>query len=71
MEIMFDDLNPEAQERLLEEFGLSSPEEMDWDTSPIAIVEMKDSDDADEDEEEEYDEEEDDLEDDFDLDEDE
>jgi len=38
MEIMFDDLTYEAQKRLLEEAGVSSPEEMDWDTIPVAVV---------------------------------
>ena len=41
MEIMFDDLTSEAQERLLEEVGVSSPEEMYWDTDPIAIVKFE------------------------------
>ena len=45
MEIMFDDLTPEAQERLLNEAGVSSPNEMDWDTTPVAIVEFEDDDD--------------------------
>ena len=68
MEIMFEDLNPEAQERLLEEFGISSPEEMDWDSSPVAFVDVKEIDEADEDDEEGS-EDEDGYEDDFDLDE--
>jgi len=51
MEIMFDDLTYEAQKRLLKEAGASTPEDMDWDTNPIAIVELEtveDSDDMDE-----------------------
>lgn len=40
MEIMFDDLIPEAQERLLEEAGVSSPKDMNWDTKPVAVIEF-------------------------------
>lgn len=42
MEIMFDDLTPDAQERLLIEAGVSKPEEMNWDTSPVAYVDLDD-----------------------------
>ena len=42
MEIMFDDLTPEAQERLLNEAGVSSPEDMHWDTLPVAVIEFED-----------------------------
>ena len=45
MEIMFDDLTPEAQERLLNEAGVSSPEEMCWGTIPVAVVELIEQDD--------------------------
>ena len=45
MEIMFDDLNPEAQERLLNEAGVSSPEDMHWDAIPVAVVELIEQDD--------------------------
>ena len=41
MEIMFDDLNPKAQKRLLEEAGVSKPEDMHWDEVPVAIVEFR------------------------------
>ena len=41
MEIMFDDLTPQAQERLLEEAGVSKPEDMHWDTSPVAVVDLR------------------------------
>ena len=40
MEIMFDDLTPQAQERLLEEAGVSKPEDMHWDEVPVAVVEF-------------------------------
>ena len=40
MEIMFDDLTPQAQERLLEEAGVSEPEDMHWDEVPVAVVEF-------------------------------
>jgi hypothetical protein len=45
MEIMFDDLIPEAQERLLNEAGVLSPEDMHWDTIPVAVVELIEQDD--------------------------
>ena len=54
MEIMFDDLNPEAQKRLLREFGVSSPEEMNWDNSPVAYADVRDQE-PDDDYDEEYD----------------
>ena len=38
MEIMFDDLSYEAQQRLLEEAGVATPEEMDWDTEPLVVL---------------------------------
>ncbi|MHC4396785.1 MAG: hypothetical protein ACYS1A_14140 [Planctomycetota bacterium] len=41
MEIMFDDLTVEAQKRLLTEAGVSSPEDMHWDTIPVAVVEFR------------------------------
>jgi len=41
MEIMFDDLTPEAQERLLREAGVSKPEDMHLDTYPVAVVDLK------------------------------
>lgn len=40
MEIMFDDLTPEAQEKLLREAGVSKPEDMHWDTCPVAVVDL-------------------------------
>ena len=40
MEIMFDDLRPEAQERLLIEAGVSRPEDMNWDEVPVTVVEL-------------------------------
>ena len=40
MEIMFEDLTPDAQKRLLEEAGVSRPEDMDWDELPVAVVEF-------------------------------
>ncbi len=44
MEIMFDNLTPEAQERLLDEAGVSKPEEMHWDEIPVAVVEFNEDD---------------------------
>ncbi len=53
MEIMFDDLTDDAQRRLLKEANVSSPEEMDWDTIPVAEVKF---DQEEREEEEEYEE---------------
>ncbi|MHC4355891.1 MAG: hypothetical protein ACYS0H_24585 [Planctomycetota bacterium] len=38
MRIMFEDLTYEAQVRLMDEVGISSPAEMKWHTVPIAVV---------------------------------
>lgn len=38
MRIMFEDLTYEAQVRLMDEVGISSPAEMGWYTVPIAVV---------------------------------
>ena len=43
MEIMFEDLTPEAQKRLLREACVLRPEDMDWDELPVAIVEFSDA----------------------------
>jgi hypothetical protein len=40
MEIMFDDLNEDAQKRLLDEASVSRPEDMHWDEVPVAVVEF-------------------------------
>ena len=40
-EIFFDDLKPEAQQELLETFGLSSADEMNWETLPIAVIDIE------------------------------
>ena len=53
MEIMFEDLNPDAQERLLVAAGVSRPEDMDWDEMPVAVVEFEE-DDYDFEEDDEY-----------------
>jgi len=42
--IYFDDLNEETQKRFLEVQGLSSPEEGNYDITPIAIVQHDDED---------------------------
>ena len=38
VEIFFDDLTPEAQQKLLIAADIASPEEANWDTLPIAVV---------------------------------
>ena len=46
MRIMFDDLKEEAQNRLLAEAGIESPEEMGWVVELIAIIDFDDDDDT-------------------------
>ena len=41
LEIMFDDLIESKKEEILEEFEIGSPEEMNWDIVPIAIIEVE------------------------------
>lgn len=41
MKIMFDDLTYEAQMRLLDEAGISSPVEMRWHVLPVAVVDLE------------------------------
>ena len=36
-EIYFEDLNEDAQQRLLEELSISDPSEMNWDVFPICV----------------------------------
>ena len=43
MEIMFEDLIPDAQKRLLEAASVLRPEDMDWDELPVAVVEFSDA----------------------------
>ena len=49
MEIMFDDLNHDAQRRLLEDAGVVAPEDMNWDEIPVAVVEFEREDDSEDD----------------------
>jgi hypothetical protein len=41
MKIMFEDLTYEAQMRLLDEAGISSPVQMRWHVPPIAVVDLQ------------------------------
>lgn len=41
MEILYSDLTPEAQKRYLEVNGVSDASELNWEVSPIAIVEVE------------------------------
>jgi len=41
-EIMFSDLTPEAQKKLLRAFHVRSPEDMNWDVVPIAVIPIED-----------------------------
>jgi len=41
-EIMFSDLTPEAQKELLKAFHIKSPEDMNWDVVPIAVIPISD-----------------------------
>ena len=38
IEIFFEDLKPKKQKELLEAFGINSPEEANWDVTPLAIL---------------------------------
>jgi hypothetical protein len=38
---MFEDLNEYAQKRLLAKADIKSPEEMNWDVEPIAIIDIE------------------------------
>lgn len=42
LEIMFDDLTPEAQERVLEFYSLKTVEDGNFDISPIIILQTGD-----------------------------
>ena len=42
VEIYFADLVPEKQDELLQEAGIETPEEMNWDVFNIATVEVGD-----------------------------
>lgn len=44
LDIWFDDLKPEAQERMLIFFGVRSQEEMNWDSFPIMVFNQEDFD---------------------------
>lgn len=41
IEIYFDDLCQERQKELLEAVGVESPEDMNWDTFPVAFVDLE------------------------------
>ena len=38
---MFEDLVDSKKEEILKEFEIASPQEMNWDIAPIAIIEME------------------------------
>ena len=46
-EIMFNDLTPDAQKRLLEFYKIESEEVFNWETNPIAVFETPDCDNCD------------------------
>lgn len=39
--IMFEDLNEQTQKSMLEAFGLSSPDEANWGTLPITVLNVE------------------------------
>ena len=41
VEILFDDLIESKRQEVLEAFEIDSPEEMNWDIAPIAIIEIE------------------------------
>lgn len=40
IEIYFDDLKEDVQKQILEQAGISSPDEMNWDIFPICTFEI-------------------------------
>lgn len=44
MEIYYDDLNENAQARLLVFEGVESPDELNWEISPLCILERENED---------------------------
>lgn len=52
LEIHFDDLVPEAQQNVLDFFGVEEPEEMDFDTEPVFVLEQESQEETEEAEEE-------------------
>ncbi|MDA8239250.1 MAG: hypothetical protein M0Z67_02640 [Nitrospiraceae bacterium] len=49
VEIYYDDLNEEGRKKVLDEFGVESPGDMNWDIVPVFVLEYeeKDKDDLD------------------------
>ena len=43
LEIYFRDLTTETQEAVLELFGITSPEDANWDSFPIFVLEVTES----------------------------
>jgi len=43
MEIVFDDLTPEAQQRVLDFYSVDEPAEMNFDVAPLAILSQEDT----------------------------
>jgi len=43
IEIFFDDLSIEKQNELLEAYNITDPEEMNWETVPIATINVDDT----------------------------
>jgi hypothetical protein len=49
MELFFNDLTPAAQEKYLKVQGVSDASELNWEISPIAIIDVEDEHSIDED----------------------
>ena len=43
LELFFNDLTPAAQEKYLKVQGVSSASELNWEVSPIAIIEVEEN----------------------------
>ena len=43
LEIFFHDLDEEAQQRVLELYGINSPEDMNFDVVPLFVLEYEDT----------------------------
>ena len=44
LELYYNDLTPEAQKKYLKVQGVSDASELNWEVSPIAIIEVEDED---------------------------
>jgi predicted RNA-binding Zn-ribbon protein involved in translation (DUF1610 family) len=46
VEIFYDDLTEEGQKKVLDEFGVESPDDMNWDIVPLSVIEYEEKEEA-------------------------